>query len=161
IGTTLQSFYGDRFTLGVGRGDSTWAPAHGIAQLGFEAVVDWVAIIKRLWRGEVVDYEGPAGSYHGIKIDDRPEGPIPRTAFFHFGGPKASKAAASPAFDEVGFSIMLKPEVMYESIRQTRAECERIGRDPDEIHFIAPVASAPDLDEDAMRLLIAARIVIY
>lgn len=161
IGTTLHSFYGPRFTLGVGRGDSTWAPAHGIAALDYPALVDWVDIIKRLWRGEVVDYEGPAGRYHHLKIDDRPPGPIPRTAMFHFGGPKASKAAAHPAFDEVGFSPMLKPEVMYESIQQTRREAERIGRDPDSIHFIAPVSSAPEMDEDDMRILVAARIVIY
>jgi alkanesulfonate monooxygenase SsuD/methylene tetrahydromethanopterin reductase-like flavin-dependent oxidoreductase (luciferase family) len=130
-------------------------------QLDYPAVIDYVRLVKQLWRGEVVDYDGPAGLYQGLKIDDLPDGPIPRTTMFHFGGPRASRAAADPAFDAVGFSPMLKPEVMYNSIQLTRREAERIGRDPDEIHFIAPVASAPELDEDEVRLLIAARIVIY
>lgn len=161
IGATLNSFYGPRFTLGVGRGDAAWAPAHGMPRLGYPEVIDYVRIVKQLWRGEVVHYDGPLGSFDGIKIDDLPDGPIPRTTMFHFGGPRASRTAADPAFDEVGFSPMLKPEVMYNSIQATRAEAERIGRDPDEIHFIAPVASAPELEEDEVRLLIAARIVIY
>lgn len=161
MGATLNAFYGPRFTLGVARGDSAWSPANGMAQLDYPAMVDWVRIIRRLWDGEVVDYDGPAGTWRGLKIDDLPDCEMPRITMFHFGGPKASLAAADPVFDEVGFSPMLKPEVMYDSIQQTRAEAERIGRDPDSIHFIAPVASAPELDEADVQVLIAARLVQY
>ena len=161
IGATLHSFYGPRFTLGVGRGDPTWARAHGMRQLSYRALVDTCRIIKQLWRGETVVYDGPAGKYDGIKLEDRPDGPIPKITMFHFGGPAASVAAADPVFDEVGFSIMLRPEAMRDSIAITAKECERIGRDPDAIHYIAPVASACELSDDDTLMLIAARIVIY
>ena len=127
-------------------------------QLSYRALVDTCRIIKQLWRGETVVYDGPAGKYDGIKLED---GPIPKITMFHFGGPAASVAAADPVFDEVGFSIMLRPEAMRDSIAITAKECERIGRDPDAIHYIAPVASACELSDDDTLMLIAARIVIY
>ena len=56
-------------------------------------------IVKRLWAGETVTYDGPAGSYDKLRLDDIYEGAMPKIWAGVLGGPKACRAIADPAFD--------------------------------------------------------------
>lgn len=162
LGATLHSVFGPRMTLGVGRGGPpAWYNGHGFTQVNYPTLIDYVDVIKRLWRGETIEHEGPAGNYKGLRLPDPLEGPAPDVVFFHLGGPVASKAAANPVFDGVGLANITTPDAMRESIAMTRKECERIGRDPATLKFIAPVTSAPELDEFQTRVQVAVRIVVY
>ena len=55
----MQAAYGPRFILGLGRAT---AGLMGQKAITYRALTDYVAIIRQLWRGETVMYEGPTGS---------------------------------------------------------------------------------------------------
>lgn len=97
IAATFQSLFGERFMLGLGRSNALWLQGHGFTEQGYRATIDRARIMKQLWAGEVVDYDGPAGTYRRLTMIDRPEGlSPPPVVFFHLGGPAASRAAADP-----------------------------------------------------------------
>jgi probable F420-dependent oxidoreductase len=160
LAATIQSMFGNRFTLGVGRGPVGWLPGHGFDQVDYPTFLDWVRILRQLWRGEVVDYDGPAGRYENLRMLQLPDEPPPDVVFFHLGGPRSSRLAADPAFDGVSLCNTMTPENQGRSIQQTLAECERIGRDPSTLRFYGAVTAAPDADETTMRTEVGARIVV-
>jgi probable F420-dependent oxidoreductase len=162
MGATLHSAFGPRFTLGVGRGGPpAWYQGHGFSQVDYPTLIDLAGIIRDLWEGRTVHYDGRAGSYQNLRLVDLPDGPRPRIVFFHLGGRKASRIAANPVFDAVALANMTNPEVAANSIGWTRQEAERLGRDPDSLYFIAPVTTAPDLEEEQTLLEVAVRVVVY
>lgn len=161
MAASFQSLFGERFMLGLGRSNAAWLQGHGFSQEGYQGITDRARIMKQLWAGEVVNYEGPAGTYKNLSMIDRPEGvEPPPVIFFHLGGPLASKAAADPVWDQIALCNLVSPEAMAESIAMTKSEAERQGRDPESLYFIAPVTTAPDMDELETRAMVAARIVI-
>jgi probable F420-dependent oxidoreductase len=161
MAATFQSLFGDRYVLGLGRSNAAWLQGHGFTEQGYQATIDRARIIKALWAGEVVNYDGPAGTYQNLSMIDRPEGAAPPPiVFFHLGGPAASKAAGDPVWDQIALCNLVSAEAMADSIRMTKAEAERAGRDPESLYFIAPVTTAPDMDEIETRAMVAARIVI-
>lgn len=157
---TLQSMFGNRVIAGVGRGpDGNWLPGHGFGSVDTKTFIDWVNILRQLWRGEVVNYDGPVGKFEGLVMGQRNETPPP-LIFCHMGGPKASKLAAQPMFDGVFMPSIMSPNAQGRSIEMTLEECKRIGRDPSTLRFYAAVSAVPDADEQAMRMEIGNRIVI-
>ena len=103
LGATMQAAYGERTVLGLGRGHTTWMETLGLANqpgaLGkmysLPAFADYIDIIRRLWRGETIDYDGPAGRYDGIFMADPPQCTPPPIWWGLMGGPKAAKLAAT------------------------------------------------------------------
>lgn len=161
IAATFQSLFGERFALGLGRSNALWLQGHGFTEQGYRATIDRARIMKQLWAGETVNYDGPAGTYKQLTMIDRPEGvKPPPVVFFHLGGPAASRAAADPVWDEIALCNLVSAEAMAESIAMTKTEAEHQGRDPESLRFIAPVTTAPDMDELETRAMVAARIVI-
>ena len=162
MGATIHSAFGPRFTLGVGRGGPpAWYQGHGFSQVDYRTLVDLAGIIRDLWEGKTVRYNGSAGTYENLMLVDLPDGPRPQIAFFHLGGKKASQVAADPVFDSVVLVNMTGPDVAAQSIAWTREEAMRIGRDPDSLFFVAPVTTAPDLDEEQTLIEVAVRVVVY
>ena len=148
IAATFQSLFGERFVLGVGRSNALWLQGHGFTEQGYQATIDRARIIKQLWTGGVVNYEGPAGTYKQLTMIDRPEGVAPPpVVFFHLGGPAASRAAADQVWDEIALCNLVSAEAMAESIAKPRPRRSAQGRDPESLYFIAPVTTAPDMDE--------------
>jgi probable F420-dependent oxidoreductase len=147
LGATLHSLSSGRFIMGVARGvNSAYFDGWGFRQMDFPSLIDYCGILRRLWNGEAVAYDGPAGSWSNLQLKDLPEGPPPKIVFCHNGGPKASRVAANPVFD--GFMLpFLNLEAAHNSLSWSREECERIGRDPATLSMYQTVASAPDLDE--------------
>ena len=162
MGATLHSAFGPRFTLGIGRGGPPqWFQGHGFSQVDYPTLVDYATIIRDLWQGRTVNYRGSAGTYENLTLVDLPDCPRPEIVFFHLGARTASKVAANPVFDAVALANMTTPEVQARSIAWTREEADRIGRDPDSLYFIAPVTTAPDLDEEQTLIEVAVRVVVY
>lgn len=161
MGATLQSVFGPRVTIGLGRSLQTWIQGHGFNEVGYDAIVDYASILKRLWAGEKVTYDGPAGRLLDFAMDDLPEGPPPRIEFCCFGGPKATKIAANPVFDGMALASQLNVEAVRNSVDRVKDECERIGRDPATLRITAAVTAAPDCDEERMLELVGSRIVVY
>ena len=162
MGATLHSAFGPRFTLGVGRGGPPqWYQGHGFSQVDYPTLIDLAQIIRDLWDGKTVHYDGSAGRYENLTLVDLPDCPRPQIVFFHLGAKAASKIAANTVFDAVALANMTTPDVVARSIAATRAEAERIGRDPDSLYFVAPVTTAPDLDEERTLIEVAVRVVVY
>ena len=122
LGATLHSAFGPRFTLGLGRSSPEHTRSANMQAISFEALVDYAEICRRLWRGEWVDYDGPAGSYNGLHMADTYDGPSPAIYSVNLGGPKASRVASSGKFDGVFLQPFLTTEAVRTSVEWIREE---------------------------------------
>ena len=157
LGATMHAAYGPRFVLGLGRTEPQFM---SLGQVSYQHLIDYADIVRRLWRGEVVDYDGPAGRFDKISLRDTYVGTQPQIWSCILGGPVAARAAAR-AFDGVILTPFLLPEAVARTVGYIREECERSGRDPREVRICHPIVTAPDLDDYETRLLCHARAVTY
>jgi probable F420-dependent oxidoreductase len=160
LGATIQSCFGPRFVLGLGRGDKGAFRGMGIPVTTTRSMIDSANITRRLWAGESVAYEGQLGKFDALKAHETYIGrqpPIWIAGFCH----EMGAAAAAEAFDGVILPPMLVPEATAAATERIRAACERIGRDPEEIRIVQPVVTAPDMDEFEARSISTGRLVTY
>jgi 5,10-methylenetetrahydromethanopterin reductase len=160
LGATMQSCFGPRFVLGLGRGDVGAFKGMGIEQTTYKSLVACAKMTRRLWAGESVSYAGQLGSFDALMPHETYPGPQPPiwiAGFCHGMG----AAAAAEAFDGVILPPMLVPEATAAAAERIRIACERIGRDPEEIRIVQPVVTAPDMDEFEARSISAGRLVTY
>jgi probable F420-dependent oxidoreductase len=161
LGATLHSAYGPRFVLGLGRGTAAYLQAAGIRPIGYDGLIDYARIVKRLWRGETVDYEGPAGTWAGLEMADLDDVALPEIWSVVLGGPKACAAAADPVFDGVFLAPFLTPDAVHTIVNRLREHCLRLDREPATLRICQPIVTAPELDGDETRALLHARMVTY
>lgn len=160
LGATMHSCFGPRFVLGLGRGDAGAFRGMGIPMTTTKAMVESAKITRRLWAGESVSYTGQLGSFTALAFAETYHGPQPSiwiAGFCHERG----AAAAAEAFDGVILPPMLTPDAVADAVQRIRTACERIGRDPAEIRIVAPVVTAPDMDEIETKSISAGRLVTY
>ncbi|HEY1967356.1 MAG TPA: TIGR03857 family LLM class F420-dependent oxidoreductase [Pseudonocardia sp.] len=161
LAESLQAISGGRVTLGLGRGvEPSYLGPQGLRMVGLDHLADYVRILRRLWAGETVRYDGPAGRFDGMRLVDRWGGPAPQVYFGTAGGPQAARITAQ-VFDGVFLFGYLTVEAVADTVMRIRVECERIGRNPAEVRIVHCVASAPNLDEQTTREIIAGRAVSY
>ncbi len=68
--TTMHRLTGGRFTLGLGRGIAPLFDAYGIPRITTAQIEDFVGLMRRLWKGEVVfGHDGPAGTFPVLHLD--------------------------------------------------------------------------------------------
>src|SRR5580765_3777119 len=65
---TAMMLSDNRFTLGIGRGTDSLVGRVGIPHATDQLVEDYVDILRQLWRGETVTYQGPAGRFEGATL---------------------------------------------------------------------------------------------
>jgi len=159
LGATMQATYGHRFTLGLGRGFGEFLRGQNLTAAGYEAYADYVEILRRLWRGETVTYDGPAGRYEALKTIDPLDGPPPEIWSGIMGGPKAARVAAAVS-DGVLLAPFLTPKAVHTAVTTIRDERSRLGLDPS-IRICASVVTAPEFSEEETRLVCHARLVTY
>lgn len=157
---TMQACYGPRFTLGLGRGDNAIWHDMGLTMPSFAEMADYVDILRRLWRGETVSYDGPVGRFPSLAFSEIVPGPPPPVWFGTFARPKGAQLLAS-SFDGVLLPPVLNPEATAKAVERIHAACARIGRDPKEIRICQAVITAPDLDDIETRSLAHGRAVGY
>jgi 5,10-methylenetetrahydromethanopterin reductase len=168
LGATMQAAYGERTVLGLGRGHTVWMETLGLANqpgaLGkmysLKAFADYIEIIRKLWRGEHVDYDGPAGKYEGIFMADPPACAPPPIWWGLMGGPKAAKMAATVADGAVMLDL-ITPEAVARTAQIIRAERERAGLDPATFRLAVGVITTPDFDDVGVLNQTAARLLTY
>lgn len=161
VAATNQAIHGPRFVLGLGRSDPIWVPGSGRGPVSFAELIDFADIVKRLWRGETVDYEGPAGTYEGLALGDLYDGPAPPIWTGSMGGPKAAVSSASPVFDGTMFEACTTPAGTRAAVERHREACERAGRDPSTLRIAQPVVTCPEMSELETLALAHARLVTY
>jgi 5,10-methylenetetrahydromethanopterin reductase len=157
---TMQATFGDRLLLGVGGGFTPLLRPQGMPILNKAAIADYVDILRRLWQGETVSYDGPAGSYPDMKMVDSPSGPPPPIIYGAFGGPRAMELVARH-FDGVIFMPFLTVDAVGEALRHLHQAADRAGRDPASIWTCHTVVAAPNMNEDEILAVVHARALTY
>lgn len=161
LGSTMHSAFGPRFTLGLGRSMTAYISNANMTAISFAALADYPDLLRRLWRGESVDYDGPVGSFRDLHMADVYPGPAPEVYTVMLGGPKACAVAAAGGFDGVYLQPFLTLEAVQNACTWIRERCERAGRDPASVRIVVPMVSAPELDDERVRAYMHARMVTY
>lgn len=160
IATTMHRLTGGRFTLGLGRGVEAVFGAYGLPSITTAQMEDFVGLLKRLWRGEVIfGHDGPAGSYPILHLDARFDEDIPvgLVAF----GPN-SLALAGRAFDMVVLHTFFTDETVTRAVSAVRLAAERAGRDPSAVRIWSCYATIHDeLDDNVVLKKTVGRLATY
>src|SRR5581483_487031 len=70
FGATMQAMFGDRFTPGLTRGVKSWVNGLGLRGSSPAEFERYVAILRGLWAGDRVPFEGETGECHLEFVDD-------------------------------------------------------------------------------------------
>lgn len=159
MGATMQALSGGRFTLGFGRGVPPAFRKLGIPVPNNEGMADYADILRRLWAGETITYDGGAGTYPAMQLAQACDNPPP--ILLGATGPK-TLAMAGAHFDGVVLHPFLTVEGVRKSARIVRDAARAAGRDPAALTIYACIVTAPDyLGEVECAKLRDARAVSY
>lgn len=148
---TMQSLTGGRFVLGLGRGIPVMQDAYGIPRITTAQLEDFVGIVRRLFRGELVmGHEGPAGSWPILHLDSSLDEHLPMglVAF----GPN-TLALGGRCFDEVVLHPFFTDETTARCVETVKRAAEKAGRDPDSVRVWACFATCGDHIPEEKRLM--------
>lgn len=156
---TLQLLSGDRFVLGYGRGVESHLRAMNVPTPKLQGLADFPDILRKLWAGETVSYDGPAGNWTDLKLPQGYANPPP--LLFGTIGPK-TLAMAGAHYDGVILHPFLTIEGVKRSIDIVRKAASNAGRDPSGVKIYATIVTAPDTLSDGQRIdILEARAVSY
>jgi probable F420-dependent oxidoreductase len=159
LATTAQALSDGRFMLGVGRSvDAMWAAA-GLPRSTNAAIVDHVDIFRRLCRGEKVRYDGPAGTYPSLRLNDIPDQPVAPLVFAAIG--LKGLELAGRHFDGVLLHPFLTPAAVRRSVERVREAERAAGRSRGSVRVYATVVVACELPADEELAVVGARAVTY
>lgn len=159
LAMTVQALSGGRFVLGVGRSvDAMWK-AVGLPTSTNASIVDHADIFRRLCRGEKVRYDGPAGTYPSLRLNDLPDQPVPPVVFAAI-GPKGLELAGRH-FDGVLLHPFLTTPAVRRSVELVRRAERAAGRPTGSVRMYATVVVACELPADEELALVGARAVTY
>ncbi len=157
---TMQSLTGGRFVLGLGRGVPMAQDAYGIPHITTAQLEDFVGIMRRLFRGEViVGHDGPAGSWPVLHLDAALDEYLPmRIVAF---GPKTLELAGR-CFDEVVLHTFFTDETTARCVQTVKRAAEQAGRDPDSVTVWSCFATVGDhIPEDKRLMKLVGRLATY
>ena len=159
LAMTAQALSGGRFVLGVGRSvDAMWK-AVGLPRSTNASIVDHADIFRRLCRGEKVRYDGPAGTYPSLRLNDLPDQPVPPLVFAAI-GPKGLELAGRH-FDGVLLHPFLTTAAVRRSVEVVRGAERAAGRPPKSVRVYATVVVACELPAEEELAVVGARAVTY
>ena len=126
--TTMHRLTNGRFSLGLGRGIEPMLKAFGLPPITTAQIEDFVGLMRRLWRGDVVlGHGGPAGSYPVLYLDPTFDEDIPLTLVAF--GPN-SLALGGRCFDAVVLHTFFTDETTARAVKTVKDAAEKAGRDP-------------------------------
>jgi 5,10-methylenetetrahydromethanopterin reductase len=140
--TTMHRLTSGRFTLGLGRGIAPLFDAYGLPRITTAQLEDFVGLLRRLFRGEVIfGHDGPAGTFPLLHLDSSFDEDIPLglVAF----GPN-SLAFAGRATDMVVLHTFFTDETVERSVQIVREAAEQAGRDPSSVRIWSCYATVHD-----------------
>lgn len=150
IARTMQSLTDGRFVLGIGRGIPAMQDAFGIPRITTAQMEDFVGIMRRLFRGEVImGHDGPAGRWPVLMLDREADEHIPLglVAF----GPNSLRLGGR-AFDEVVLHTFFTDETTARVVQTIRDAADQAGRDPASVKVWSCFATIGDHLPEAKRL---------
>jgi probable F420-dependent oxidoreductase len=157
---TMQSLTGGRFVLGLGRGVPVLQDAFGIPRITTSQMEDFVTIMRRLFRGEVImAHDGPSGSWPVLHLDHTLDEHLPMgtvafgTNTLELGG---------RCFDEVVLHTFFTDETTARCVQTVKKAAERAGRDPNSVKVWSCFATVGDhIPEDKRLMKLVGRLATY
>jgi coenzyme F420-dependent glucose-6-phosphate dehydrogenase len=145
---TLGALYPGRIFLGVGTGEAlNETPATGAEFPGRKErrlrLAEAIALIRRLWTEERVDFKGDYYETSHATIYDRPEQPVP--IFVAASGPLAAKLAGR-AGDGFICTSGKDPELYTELLAKVEEGARDAGKDPAQVRKMIEVKVCYDHD---------------
>jgi probable F420-dependent oxidoreductase len=158
MAATLQALSGDRFVLGFARSILALWKGLGIKPPTNESMGEYLNILRALWAGETVSYEGPAGHYPNMRMPETPR--VPPPVILAAVGPK-TLAVAGAHFDGVVLHPFLTTDGVRRSIEIVHEAARNAGRNPQAVRVYAQVVVAPDATPEERAVAVDARAVTY
>lgn len=155
----MQAMSGDRFSLMFARAVPAYMKMLGAQAITIERLTDVISIIRRLWDGETVNYEGILGTFPMLKLTDRHVGPKPPIIFTAM-GPKSLEFAGTHC-DGVLLHPFISPAGVAKSTKIVRDAAEKVGRDPMSVRIYHNIIVAPDLPKDEEEAVVGGRAITY
>jgi 5,10-methylenetetrahydromethanopterin reductase len=162
MATTLHRLSHGRFALGVARGVGIRYDLMGMEKISNAHLRDFVDVMKKLWRGERVSYNGPLGHFPYLHMADWISDDIP-LMFVGFG--EKSLAFAASIFDGVILHTFISDEALARTVNTIRTAAEQAGRDPYSVKIWSVLAvlhqEEHEPDEEKYLRYIVARMATY
>ena len=160
MAVTLHRMTGGRFALGLGRGFDMLFDIMGLPRVTSAQMEDAVALLRRLWRGDVVvGHDGPAGSFPMLCLDPSFDEEIP-VVLVALGERTLERAGALA--DGVVLHTFFTDETLARSVAAVRRGAERAGRDPASVRVWSVLATVGDhLGEEARLKKLVGRLATY
>jgi probable F420-dependent oxidoreductase len=147
---TMHRLTGGRFSLGLGRGIAPLFDAYGLPRLKTAEIEDFVGLMRRIWRGElVIGHDGPAGKYPLLTMGPAYQEHIPMT--FTAFGPN-SLALGGRVFDAVVLHTFFTDETTARCVQSVKQAAEQAGRDPAAVRVWSCFATIGDHLPEELRL---------
>jgi 5,10-methylenetetrahydromethanopterin reductase len=148
--TTMHRLTGGRFALGLGRGIEQLFDAFGIPRITTAQMEDFVQILRRLFRGEVViGHDGPAGKFPVLHLDSSFDEDIP-IGVVAFGPNTLSLAGRT--MDMVVLHTFFTDDTVERCVRTVRDAAAKAGRDPASVRIWSCYATVHDDLPEEIRL---------
>jgi probable F420-dependent oxidoreductase len=161
MAATMQQAFGNRLILGLARGLSGINDKAGMGSPTMRGFEDYASILLRLWNGETVEYDGPAGRFPSLRMPDPPTANRPPIVLSSWAPKPKATAVAARTFDGVFIGCELTVEATANICTRLREECERIGRDPQSLTIYNTMLCAPDLSSDEELAQMNARMITH
>jgi probable F420-dependent oxidoreductase len=159
MGQTMQAITGGRFRIGFGRAVPQKWRDYGLAVPTMRSFADLGQLLRQLWAGETVAYDGPLGVYPRLRLETAADVPPPPLLLAAV-GPRMLELAGAH-FDGVILHPFLTADAIRRSADAARRACAASGRDPDAFAVVGAVVVAVDADAREQERIIAARALRY
>jgi probable F420-dependent oxidoreductase len=158
MASSLHYLSGGRFELGLARGVGIRDQLMGLSSVTNQQMVDSIGILRQLWRGEKVMYEGPAGKLPYLSMGNWLDADIP----LHFVGfgPRSLRFAGRH-FDGVHLHTFITDHGLRRAKALVQEGCEAAGRDPGAVKIWAVLATAVEPTEENILRKLVARMATY
>ena len=156
--STMHLLTGNRFALGMGRGQYPLSDAAGVPRLSFRILEDSIQILRALWNGESVNYFGPVGRLTGVSLGMKLD--VPPPILMAVMGDKTAYWAGRHC-DGVIYNSLWSPQAIERSTRLVRQGAADAGKDPDRVRVWTILITACDLPEDEMLSFVVRRMNTY
>jgi probable F420-dependent oxidoreductase len=159
LGITLQALSRERFVLGVGRSIAVLMKAWGLPPSNNVALADGVQMLKRLWAGERVRYDGPLGTFPSLQLVDLPKVAPPPVLLAAIG--PISLGIAGEHYDGVILHPFLTVPAQERAVAAVHDAARRSGRDVSAVRTVATVVTAADQSSADTDMRVRARLITY
>jgi 5,10-methylenetetrahydromethanopterin reductase len=159
VANLMQALSGDRFSIMFARAVPAYMKMLGAPAITIERLADYISIMRRLWDGKTVDYEGVLGKFPMLKLTDRYEGKVPPIIFTAI-GPKSLEFAGTHC-DGVLLHPFVSTNGVKNSTKIVRDAAEKAGRDPMSVRIYHNIIVAPDLPKDEEDAVVRGRAITY